>query len=296
MIAIRTRDVRRTDLPGRDAGASRRHCAERRTGRVATVAVPSAAVVAAVLAAVLAGRSVGGAGTDVAAAPSARPAVTSPAAWTYSPDPAASPSAEPSSTPGGPSPTAEPSVPATASPSGTRSPGADGSAPATSAPPTSAAVTTAPPPVAAPPATSAPPVTTAPADPADTATVEARLFDLLNQARADAGLGALARKGAVDSVARAWSTHLADGGLALAHNPDYASQIPSGWSSAGENVAWINDNGTLSAAEVAQRMHDAWMASDGHRANILGAYTTVGIGVAHDPAHGWYLTQNFATY
>jgi uncharacterized protein YkwD len=126
--------------------------------------------------------------------------------------------------------------------------------------------------------------------------VEARLVELLNEARTSQGLTALSRDTQLDTVARTWSQHLAANGLDLAHNPSYYEEYPAGWTAAAENVAWINDNGTLTPDEVAQRMHDAWMASDGHRANILGSYTRVGVGVAHDFYHGWYLTQDFAAY
>lgn len=121
-------------------------------------------------------------------------------------------------------------------------------------------------------------------------------MELLNQARAANGLGPLSRDARLDTVARTWSAHLASSGAALAHNPDFAGQYPSGWRSAGENVAWIDDGSSLGADEVAQRMHEAWMSSEGHRANILGGYTHVGIGVAHSVEHGWYLTQNFGAF
>ena len=39
------------------------------------------------------------------------------------------------------------------------------------------------------------------------------------------------------------------------------------------------------------------MDSPGHRENLLNpAYTHIGVGVAHNPAYGYYLTQNFAAY
>jgi uncharacterized protein YkwD len=121
-------------------------------------------------------------------------------------------------------------------------------------------------------------------------------MELLNEARTSQGLAALSRLTELDEVARSWSRHLAYYGLDLAHNPNYADEYPAGWTAAAENVAWIDDNGSLTPEEIAQRMHDGWMDSDGHRANMLGSYTHVGIGVAHDPIHGWYLTQNFAAY
>lgn len=129
------------------------------------------------------------------------------------------------------------------------------------------------------------------------AAAEDQVFALANAARAEAGLAPLERMTEIDVVARAWSTHLATGGLDLAHNPDFSTQIPPGWSGAAENVGWMQDNGQLSADAVAERIHQGWMDSPGHRENLLNpAYTRIGVGVAHSAEHGWYLTQNFATY
>lgn len=124
-----------------------------------------------------------------------------------------------------------------------------------------------------------------------------RLYQLLDASRADAGLAALARHDDVAAVAAAWSRHLADTGKPLAHNPSYAEQIPAGWRAAGENVAWISEGGRGTPAEIAERMHQGWMDSPGHRANILStSYSHVGIGVAYSEAHGYYVTQVFARY
>jgi len=119
---------------------------------------------------------------------------------------------------------------------------------------------------------------------------------LANEARAAEGLAPLARSGDMDAVALAWSTHLAAGGLDLAHNPDYSTQIPGGWSQAAENVGWMGPSGMV-AEEVAAQIHESWMASPGHHANLMNpAFTHIGIGVVTSPEHGWYLTQNFAAY
>lgn len=128
------------------------------------------------------------------------------------------------------------------------------------------------------------------------AAIEDRIFALANEARAAAGVGQLQRLGGLDSVARGWSQNLASGSSALSHNPSYSSQIPSGWSTAAENVAWINDGGQYSGEQVAQAIHQGWMNSTGHRENLLNAaFTHLGVGVVQGP-NGYYATQNFATY
>ena len=105
-------------------------------------------------------------------------------------------------------------------------------------------------------------VTSASASEADT------IAALVNQARASAGLPGLIHNPAMDSVALQWANHMG-AAQSMTHNPDYSTQIPSGWSRAGENVAM----GQPTPAE----MHTAWMNSAGHRANILGDFTDIGI-------------------
>ena len=94
------------------------------------------------------------------------------------------------------------------------------------------------------------------------------IHSFINQARAAGGLAPLTRNAPLDQVAANWANQLAASGQ-LAHNPSYSAQIPGGWTNAGENVAKGQPTGAA--------MHDAWMASSGHRANILGGFTDVGI-------------------
>jgi uncharacterized protein YkwD len=102
---------------------------------------------------------------------------------------------------------------------------------------------------------------------------EARAVELLNAERAAAGLAPLAVHGGAVTVARAWASELARAGR-LAHNPDLAGQVSrhvtGAWARIGENVGTGSDVDSL---------HGAFMASPGHRANVLnGEYDYVGIG------------------
>lgn len=112
------------------------------------------------------------------------------------------------------------------------------------------------------------------------------LHSLVNQARAANGLGALSRNTAMDAVALSWANQLAANG-ALSHNPNYSTQVPDGWGAAAENVA----QGHRSASA----MHDGWMSSDGHRANILGDFTAVGVAFVAAGGTTWGV-QVFARY
>jgi hypothetical protein len=105
-------------------------------------------------------------------------------------------------------------------------------------------------------------VTSASASEADT------IAALVNQARASAGLPGLIHNPSMDSVALQWANQMGAAN-SMTHNPDYSTQIPSGWSRAGENVAM--------GQPTPSEMHTAWMNSAGHRANILGDFTDIGI-------------------
>lgn len=114
----------------------------------------------------------------------------------------------------------------------------------------------------------------APAQADDEGTIGA----LVDQARWDAGLNGLNRNAQMDAVALGWARQLAANGT-LSHNPDYASQIPAGWTGAAENVA--------QGYPTAQAVHDGWMNSAGHRANILGGYTDIGIALIDAGGSTW---------
>lgn len=113
--------------------------------------------------------------------------------------------------------------------------------------------------------------------------VETQLLSLTNAARARAGLPALQSSSTLVSVARTWSGSMAAKN-ALAHNPRLASQV-SGWSLLGENVGMGG-----SAAQV----QSLFMASSGHRANILNPkFNRVGIGVVKGSGGMLWFTIDF---
>jgi uncharacterized protein YkwD len=128
---------------------------------------------------------------------------------------------------------------------------------------------------------------------------------LLNEQRAAAGLPSLAPDPALESAAAAYSrrmvaesffAHVAPNGDDLVHRLTAAGYMAShpDWI-VGENIAW--GTGSLSSpANVAA----AWMASPGHRANILSAsFAEVGVGVALGtptaPGAGVTVTTDFGS-
>lgn len=116
---------------------------------------------------------------------------------------------------------------------------------------------------------------------------EARLFSLTNQSRAAAGLAPLAYDPAAVSVARGWAAELARSGQ-LRHNPNLVAQVDAHvtnrWTRVGENVGY---------SATVDQVHGAYMASPGHRANILGDFNRVGVGAAYDATGRLWTTVVF---
>lgn len=117
-------------------------------------------------------------------------------------------------------------------------------------------------------------------------TESAEILALVNQARWDNGQVGVVRDPALDSIAANWAQQMAAANT-LSHNPDLSTQVPPGWTALGENVA----QGQPDAAAV----HQAWMDSPGHRANVLGDYTDIGVAFLSASGTTWAV-EVFARY
>jgi pyruvate/2-oxoglutarate dehydrogenase complex dihydrolipoamide acyltransferase (E2) component len=113
--------------------------------------------------------------------------------------------------------------------------------------------------------------------------VDGEIGQAVNAARASASLPGYAFAGDLAAVAGAWAGQLAASGV-LAHNPALSSQV-SGWSALGENVGY---------GPTADAVHQAFMNSAGHRANVLSArFSQVGIGSATSPDGRLWVVEVF---
>ncbi len=102
---------------------------------------------------------------------------------------------------------------------------------------------------------------------------------LINQLRASRGLGPVSADPAMSAFARNWSITMSQSGLRHSGGP-YA-----------ENVGWYR--GSSSPEVAALGLHDAFLASPPHLANMINAaWTTVGVGV-HTDGVSWYITLEF---
>jgi uncharacterized protein YkwD len=119
---------------------------------------------------------------------------------------------------------------------------------------------------------------------------EAAFVRKINETRSNQGLGALTLDLQLTRVARGWTDQLtADG--SLSHNPLVAMQVEGDWTRLGENVGY-STRSDFTDMEFVGQLHRAFMASPAHRANILGNYNQVGVGVRMTGDTMW-VTVNF---
>lgn len=117
---------------------------------------------------------------------------------------------------------------------------------------------------------------------------EAASTAAINAARTDAGVAALARDAALDSVARTHAGRMADAD-AIFHNPNVKPEADA----AGVAWQWIGEN--VGVGPSVEDVHGGFIHSDGHRANLLYAdYNVVGAGVAYGPDGSTFVVHVFA--
>lgn len=120
---------------------------------------------------------------------------------------------------------------------------------------------------------------------------EKEVFYLINQQRINAGLKALEIDDEVQNVARIKAQDMVSSGYFSHTSPTYGSPFEMlksykiSYKTAGENIAGNSSN---------QKAVDAWMNSEGHRANILSSnYNYTGIGVVNSSKYGKIYVQMF---
>ena len=112
----------------------------------------------------------------------------------------------------------------------------------------------------------------------------------INVERARAGMGRLVVNLQLTRVARGWSDEMAAADE-MSHNPALGGQVSGDWTRLGENVGYSTASG-MTGSMFVQRLHDAFMASPGHKANVLGDFNQVGVGVRMSGNTMW-VTVNF---
>lgn len=116
----------------------------------------------------------------------------------------------------------------------------------------------------------------------DARLTEALMAISINTVRAQRGLAPLQVDTALADAARAWSADMA-ARRTLSHSRTLAS-TPGSWTAIAENVGYGPHPPTIM---------DYFLSSPSHRANILGNYTHMGIGVVVDRGGTVWVTQRF---
>lgn len=159
----------------------------------------------------------------------------------------------------------------------------------------------------APPGSSPPegdPGTTSTSDDVTSDEVEAEIHAKVNEIRAERGLNELEHDDEIATVARIHSQDMNERDYFSHTNPEgetpadrFGDLYPSECRAVGENLAYIQvgAGGYGSAEEIAERIVQGWMDSEGHRENLLREnWDSEGIGVYIDDGR-IDATQNFCT-
>ena len=102
---------------------------------------------------------------------------------------------------------------------------------------------------------------------------EAKLLRFHNAARVEHGLEPLVRAARLRDIAEEHARV-----MSILGDLEHSGVVPPGCSAWGENVG---------VGPSVWRLHRAFMASPPHRANILGRFTQVGVGVVRDDGTVW---------
>lgn len=114
--------------------------------------------------------------------------------------------------------------------------------------------------------------------------LESCFFSSINAERASVRRASLVLKGDLVSMARNHSRRMAEDGT-IYHNRNLSSEISGSWWAVGENVGM---------GPSCETLHNAFMASTGHRANIVDRdYNQGGVGIAMQE-DTIYVTEVFA--
>ncbi|HSN57180.1 MAG TPA: CAP domain-containing protein [Candidatus Sulfomarinibacteraceae bacterium] len=113
---------------------------------------------------------------------------------------------------------------------------------------------------------------------------EAEFITLINQSRSAQGLGPLSDFWDLTDDARVHTAEMIAAGQIYHSNNAQLSGYTTGWAKLGENVG-MGPNPSL--------LHQAFMSSPGHRANILGDFDRVGVGTARSADGTLFVTVLF---
>jgi uncharacterized protein YkwD len=125
-----------------------------------------------------------------------------------------------------------------------------------------------------------------------TSVFEREVHEAINGYRDSIGLSRLAWSDDIATIARSHSANMADGDVGFGHGgaDDRVEQVSEilEWQSISENVAYSS-----ARPDLADFFLRRWLESSQHRKNIVGTFTTTGIGAALNENGDVYVTQIF---
>lgn len=122
-------------------------------------------------------------------------------------------------------------------------------------------------------------------------TAEVLMVHRINEARAARGLPRLVSNLQMKRIARQWTYSMASRGQ-VSHRTNLAAVVDGDFVRLAENVGYTRLDGARDTVLV-DRLHDAFLRSDGHRAQILGRFNMVGVGIQRLRGGQMYVTVNF---
>ena len=120
---------------------------------------------------------------------------------------------------------------------------------------------------------------------------EAEMVAQINQSRAAYGLPRLTLNAQMTRHARVWARQMAREGRVY-HRPNLADVVDGNFDRLADNVGYTALEGASSITLV-RRLHQAFMGSTGHRAQILGRYNQVGVGIYRGSSGRMWVAVNF---
>lgn len=129
--------------------------------------------------------------------------------------------------------------------------------------------------------------------PLDTDTSKARIFELVNEARAAEGLGPVSENKILEAQAEQYACEMIVWEFFAHENPVTGTTLGDRAREFGYNFAIIGENLAAGQRTAEQAMQD-WLDSPGHRANILEPdFTELGVGIRLGGPYGIYWVQEF---
>jgi len=137
-----------------------------------------------------------------------------------------------------------------------------------------------------------------PTAPGQAANFVQRVVDLTNQERARQGLPPLVLDSALSGSALAHNEDMADQGF-FSHTGSSGSSVDQRIAAAGFHPLWAYGENIAAGQLTPEEVVEAWMNSEGHRANILSpGYSHIGAAYTYAPGTTYvhYWTQDFASH